>query len=209
LRFTVHRPASAEVSPCCHRPPGGDVACSVHISIARLRTTGDALENRLALAIFRRDMPAVAASLRGVGRWDKFEAPHSFVLQPGHQQSPPLAADRTVEAPFLCDVGAQAFARTASRLGHGPHLQVLDADGLEPTRQIGGGLFHPVTPTIGFTRPQPGHGQPCSFSPRRLWAWRDEAGGHYRWADRLGAALVACGPDALYPAIQCGSEVVQ
>jgi acyl-CoA dehydrogenase len=47
------------------------------------------------------------------------------------------------------------------------------------------------------------------YLTRRLWAWRDEAGGHHRWVDRLDADLVACGPDALYPAIQSGSEVVQ
>src|SRR4051812_12483904 len=35
LRFTVHRPASAEVSPCCHRPSGGDVTCSVPVGVAR------------------------------------------------------------------------------------------------------------------------------------------------------------------------------
>src|SRR5215208_6599644 len=35
LRFTVHRPASAEVSPCCHRPSGGYVASSVHVGVAR------------------------------------------------------------------------------------------------------------------------------------------------------------------------------
>jgi acyl-CoA dehydrogenase len=42
------------------------------------------------------------------------------------------------------------------------------------------------------------------YLTRRLWAWQDEAGGQHRWADR-----VACGPDALYPAIQSGSEVMQ
>ena len=57
---------------------------------------------------------------------------------------------------------------------------------------------------IGMTKEYPLH-----YLTRRLWAWRDEAGGHDRWAHRLGAALVARGPDALYPAIQCGSEVVQ
>jgi acyl-CoA dehydrogenase len=63
---------------------------------------------------------------------------------------------------------------------------------------------HQTHGAIGMTKEYPLH-----YLTRRLWAWRDEAGGHYRWADRLGAALVAYGPDALYPAIQCGSEVVQ
>src|SRR5437588_6186884 len=81
LRFTVHRPASAEVSPYCHRPPGGNVACGVDVSIARPRTTGDALENRLALAVFRCDMPAAGASLRRVRCWNKFEPLRRLVLQ--------------------------------------------------------------------------------------------------------------------------------
>jgi acyl-CoA dehydrogenase len=50
---------------------------------------------------------------------------------------------------------------------------------------------------------------PLHYLTRRLWAWRDEAGGHQRWASLLGSALVAQGPDTLYPAIQSGSEVVQ
>ena len=56
MRFTVHRPASAEVSPCCHRPSGGDAVCGVDLSVARLHTAGPALENRLALAALRGDV---------------------------------------------------------------------------------------------------------------------------------------------------------
>ncbi len=167
MRFTVHRPASAEVSPCCHRPSGGDVACSVHVSVARPRTAGGALENRLTLAIFSRDMPALGASLRRIRCWDKFKPPQRFVLQPGDQQSPPSAADLTIEAPFLRHVGARAFTTTARRLDHGPHLQVLDADGVEPTRQIGGELLHPVTPPVCFAATQPRNGQLRSSSPVR------------------------------------------
>ena len=159
MRFTVHRPASAEVSPCCHRPSGGDVACGVHVGVARPRAAGDAPENRLALAVFRRDMPAVGASLRCVCRWDEFKSPPGLVLEPGHQQPPPLAADLTVEAPFLCHVGARAFPSSARRSGHRANLQVLDADGVEAARQIGGGLFHPVTAAICFAGPQRRNGQ--------------------------------------------------
>jgi acyl-CoA dehydrogenase len=70
--------------------------------------------------------------------------------------------------------------------------------------QLVAAAAHQTHGAIGMTKEYPLH-----YLTRRLWAWRDEAGGHDRWADRLGAALVACGPDALYPAIQCGSEVVQ
>ncbi len=89
------------------------------------------------------------------------------MLQPGNQQSPPLAADLTVKAPFLRDVGARASTSAARRLDHGPHIQVLDADGVEPTRDIGGGLLHPVTPPVGFTRFQSRDGQLRSSSPVR------------------------------------------
>ncbi len=165
MRFTVHRPASAEVSPCCHRPPGGDIACGVHVSTTRPCAAGHALENRLALAVFRRDVPAVRASLRRVRRRDEFQPSHGLVLQPGHQQSPSLAADLPVEAPLLRDIAPEALPSTARRAGHGTHFQILDPDGIEATRQVGGGLFHPVTAAIGFPGAQPGDGQLGSCSP--------------------------------------------
>jgi hypothetical protein len=167
LRFTVHRPAGAEVSPCCHRPSGGDVACGVHVGIARPRAAGDALENRLALAVFWRDVPAVGASLRRVRRWDEFKPPPGLVLQPGNQQPPALAADLAVEAPFLRHVDARAFPSTARGASHRPHLQVLDADGVEAASHIGAGLFHPVTAAIGFAGPQPRDGHLRSRPPVR------------------------------------------
>jgi hypothetical protein len=154
LRFAVLRPVSAEVSPCCHRPSGGDVACGVDVGVARPRVAGDALENCLALAVFRCDVPAVGASLRRVRCRDEFESPLSLVLQPGNQQPPPLAADLTVEAPFLRDTAARAFPTPAGRAGHGTDVQVLNSDGVEAARQTGGGLFHPVTAAIGFAGPQ-------------------------------------------------------
>jgi acyl-CoA dehydrogenase len=70
--------------------------------------------------------------------------------------------------------------------------------------QLVAAAAHQTHGAIGMTKEYPLH-----YLTRRLWAWRDEAGGHQRWANRLGAALVAHGPDALYPAIQSGSEVVQ
>jgi acyl-CoA dehydrogenase len=63
---------------------------------------------------------------------------------------------------------------------------------------------HQAHGAIGMTKEYPLH-----YLTRRLWAWRDEAGGHHRWAERLGAALLSAGPDALYPAIQSGSDVVE
>ena len=167
MRFTVRRPASAEVFPCCHRPSGGDVACGVHVSVARPRITGDALENRLALAVFGCDVPTVGASLRRIRRRDDFDPPQGLVLQPGHEQSPPLAADLTVEAPFLRDAGARAFRSAACRASHCAHLQVLDLDGVEAARQIGGGFFHPVAAAICVAGAQFRDGQLGSYAPVR------------------------------------------
>ncbi len=167
MRFTVRRPAGAEVSPCCHRPSGGDVACGVDVGIARSRTAGDALENRLALAVFRRDVPAAGASLRRIRCWDEFEPSLGLVLEPGNQQTPALAVDRAIEASFLRDVGARTVTSPARGAGHRTHTQILDADGVEAARQIGGGLFHPVTAAIGFARAHPGNGQLRSRPPTR------------------------------------------
>ena len=167
MRFTVRRPASAEVSPCCHRPSGGDVACGVHVGITRPCATGDALKNRLALTVFRRDMATVRASLRRIRCRDALEPPRGLVLQPGHQQSPALAADLAVEAAFLRDAGARMFTGAACRAGHRVHLQVLDADGVEPARQIGGGLLYPVTAAICLAGAQSGNGELGSCAPGR------------------------------------------
>ena len=57
MRFTVRRPPTGEVSPCGHRPPGGDIACSVHVGVARPRVAGFALEHRLALTVPGSDVP--------------------------------------------------------------------------------------------------------------------------------------------------------
>jgi hypothetical protein len=167
LRFTVRRPAGAEVSPCCHRPSGGDVACGVDVGIARARLAGDALEDRLALAVFRRDMPAVGASLRRVRRWNEFKSPLGLVLESGDQQSPRLAADLAVKSPFLRDIGARTVPSPACRAGHATHVQVLDADGVEAAGHIGGGLFHPIAAAIGVAGPQPCDGALGSCPPVR------------------------------------------
>ena len=150
MRFTVRRPATTEVSPCCHRPSGGDVACGVDVSIAGPGTAGGALENRLALAVFGRDVPALGASLRRIRCGDDVNPPGGLVLQSGHQQSPPLATDLAVDAAFLRDAGTRVFTGAAPRAGHRAHLQVFDADGVEAAGQIGGGFFYPIAAAICF-----------------------------------------------------------
>src|SRR3954454_13064159 len=57
-------------------------------------------------------------------------------------------------------------------------------------------LAHQVHGAIGFTQEHRLH-----HLTRRLWSWRDEAGGELHWSGVLGARLLASGPDDLWPAL--------
>ena len=152
MRFTVRRQASAEVSPCCHRPSGGDVPCSVHVGVARPGVAGFALENRLALAVLGSDVPARRASLRRVGGRDLLDPTESLVLQARGEQTPAALADATVEAALLCGPLARLLDGSARRARHSAHVKGFDADRLEAPRDVRGGLLDPVFASIGFTR---------------------------------------------------------
>jgi len=93
-------------------------------------------------------MPTSAASLRRVRSRDPLEASRSFVVEPGHQSAPPLTSDCAVKAAFLCNVITRLVQRAACRTGHRPHVEVLYSNGFEPARQIGRGLFHPISPSV-------------------------------------------------------------
>lgn len=159
MRFTVHRPTDVEVSPCGHRPSGGDVACGVHVGIARPGLAGDAPENRLALAILRCNMPACGASLRRVRGRDLFDPAKCLVLQSRDEFAPPAAKDRTVESPLLSDPATWTFGRSSCTAGHTPNIESFDSNRVESTGDVGAGLFHPVLPTVGLARPQFSDGQ--------------------------------------------------
>jgi acyl-CoA dehydrogenase len=124
---------------------------------------------------------------RPIGRFQAVQA-HLVTI---HQQAAVVASavDGAVEA---VELGRGSFEIACAKLLADRAAQLVTA------------AAHQTHGAIGMTKEYPLH-----YLTRRLWAWRDEAGGHHRWADRLGAALVACGPDALYPAIQSGSEVMQ
>ncbi len=124
---------------------------------------------------------------RPIGRFQAVQA-HLVTI---HQQAAVVASavDGAVEA---LEAGRASFEIACAKLLADRAAQLVTA------------AAHQTHGAIGMTKEYPLH-----HLTRRLWAWRDEAGGHHRWADRLGGAVVARGPDALYPAIQCGSEVVQ
>ena len=60
-------------------------------------------------------------------------------------------------------------------------------------------IAHQVHGAIGFTREHSLHRLTC-----RLWSWRDEFGTESHWSRELGRAVMAAGPDALWPTITDG-----
>jgi hypothetical protein len=151
LRFTVRRPASAEVSPCCHSPSGGDVTCSVHVGVARTRVAGLALENRLALTVPGRDVPTNGASLRCEGDRDLLDPARGFVPQTRSQKAPTTTADAQVQTAFGGHTHTRLLHRSPRRAGHRTHIKGFNADRIEPARNIRGDLFDSVFASVGLT----------------------------------------------------------
>lgn len=167
---------------------------------AEARVTEQSLWERTALgraALMAGAVSAVAAMTlrysaereqfgRPIGRFQAVQA-HLVTI---HQQAAVVASaiDGAVEA---VELGRGGFEIACAKMLADRAAQLVTA------------AAHQTHGAIGMTKEYPLH-----YLSRRLWAWRDEAGGHHRWAERLGAALVADGPDALYPAIQSGSEVM-
>ena len=155
MRFTVHSPAPRlEGSPRCHRPPGGDVPGRVHIRI-QPQPTGHTPENRLALTALRRTVPAGRTGLRRVRGHNPLHPTGSLVLQPGHQQPPPLGQDRPIQPRLLPHPATRCRECPARRTGHVPDPQALHPNHIEPPRQIGRDLLHPVLAPVLRPRGQP------------------------------------------------------
>ena len=150
MRFTVRRPPTGEVSPCCHRPSGGDVACSIDVGVASPGSAGLALEDRLALAVFRCDVPARRATLRRIRSRDLLYPAVSLVLQSCGELTPTTSKYCAVESSFLSDSHAGFLSGAARGPGHRPHVKSLDPDHVEPLREVSGGRFHPVPKPIPF-----------------------------------------------------------
>ena len=164
MRFTVRRPPNGEVSPCGHRPSGGDVACSVHVGVAPSSSAGFALENRLALAVSECDVPARGASLRRIRGRNLFDPTTSLVLQTRGEQTPTAAADGPVQPTLLSDPHTGLLDGSPRTAGHRPHVEGFDADRVETTRNVSGNFLDPVLAPVGLARLQ------CRDRPFRLLA---------------------------------------
>ena len=150
MRFTVRRPPTGEVSPCCHRPSGGDVACSVDVGVAPASSAGFALEDRLALAVPGSDVPARGASLRRIRGRDLLDPAESLVLQTRGEQPPAASADRAVEPTLLGNTHTGLLDGAARGAGHRPHVKGFDPDHVEPARKVSGGFLDPVLAPVGL-----------------------------------------------------------
>ena len=154
MRFTVRRPPIGEVSPCCHRPSGGDVACSVDVGVAPASSAGFALENRLALAVPGSDVPARGASLRRIRGRDLLDPTVSLVLQTRGEQPPTAAADRPVQPALLSNAHTGLLDSSPRGAGHRPHVKGFDPDRVEAARNVSGGFLDPVLAPVDLTRLQ-------------------------------------------------------
>ena len=143
MRFTVRRPPSGEVSPCCHRPSGGDVACSIDVGVAPSGVAGLALEDRLALAVPRCHMPARGATLRRVRSRNLLDPAQSLVLQTRDKLTPLTSKNCAVEAALLRKSSAGFLGGAARGTGHCRNIEGLDSDHFEATREVSGGRSRP------------------------------------------------------------------
>ena len=152
MRFTVRRPASAEVSPCCHRPSGGDVACSVHVGVAR-----PCLQASHSKTAWLLRFPG-AMCPHAEHRCDVYAAgtcsirPISLVLQARGEHTPSASANGPVEAALLGDPLTGLLDGSACRSRHSAHVKCFDANRVEAPRDIGSGLLDPVLASVSLTR---------------------------------------------------------
>ena len=166
MRFTVHRHAQRQASPRSHRPSDGDVSGHVHVRIDGV-TAGPAAEDGLALARLRVDGPTYRATLTGVRGIDLFKAAWSLLLQAGYQPTPSSLVNGSVEPGLLPDVTARCCWSAACRANHFRDLEVLDADHVKATCQVGGDFLDPVLTPVRLASSETGDRDFQASSSRR------------------------------------------
>ncbi len=158
MRFTFHRPTGVEVSTCCHRPSGGDVAGRVDVGVPGV-TAGPTTEDGLALARFRIDGLAHRTRLGRVRGRYLLHPTGCLVLKPRHEIAPPVGEDAPVQRGLLDHVAARIRHGSSRGASHGSNVEVLDPNHVVASRQIGRGLLHPILTSIGLAGPQPRDGR--------------------------------------------------
>jgi len=177
---------------------------------ARLQLHRQPVQARLPAAGAGRDMRCRWAVMRAaatVGAAESALAQTRQHLQDRQQFGQPLARFQVL-AHALADAAAQvAGARLASLVAAGSAsgaapvaclpfdaavAQVRVAEAATRTAWVA----HQLHGAMGFTQ-----AHPLQAATRRLWAWRDDAGGASAWAAELGRAAIQGGAGAFWPAI--------
>ncbi len=153
LRFTLQRDPCGRLSACADGPSGRDVHCRVHVRVGQV-SAGYAPEDRLALTVLRCAVPTDAAGLRRVRRVYSLNPARSLAFQPSSELAPAVGQNASAEPGFGAALVRQ-IATWLFEVGFGPGAsgqlrdpQVLDADDIESSREVGAGLFHPVLATV-------------------------------------------------------------
>ncbi len=107
------------------------------------------------------------------------------------QQNLAILAGQAAAAVAAADMAADALAN-----GLDPLLVGAAKARAGEAASIAAGLAHQSHGAIGFTQEYELH-----FATRRLWSWRDEFGNEAEWNGVVGRAVLAAGPDGLWPAL--------
>ena len=107
------------------------------------------------------------------------------------QQNLAILAGQAAAAIAAADMATDALAH-----GLDPLLVGAAKARAGEAASIAAGLAHQAHGAIGFTQEYELH-----FATRRLWSWRDEFGNEAEWNGVVGRAVLAAGPDGLWPAL--------
>ncbi len=161
---------------------------------------GAAAEFRLRAALGRAQLLAGAAraalvgSLRYAGEREQFGRPIGRFQ--AVQQQLALAAAEVAAA----SAAAAAAAEVATADGFGAaSTRFAVAAAKARTSETAGAvarIAHQVHGAIGFTREHD-----LRLATTRLWAWREEDGSDAEWNAEVGAAVLAAGPEELWPLV--------
>ncbi len=109
------------------------------------------------------------------GRVHLLDPAGSLLLQPGHEPTPPLGQDGPLQAGLRPHVPTRRVQGALRGAGHALDVEVLDADHLEPGRQVGAGLLDPVPAPVALARLETGDRGPGPGAPVRPGSGAGEA----------------------------------
>ncbi len=178
----------------------GDSSRGVRAVAVLPAPAGAAAEFRLRAALGRAQLlagaarAALARSVRYAGEREQFGRPIGRFQ--AVQQQLALAAAEVAAA----TAAAEAAAAVATADGFGAAATRFAVAAAKARTGEAAGVVariaHQVHGAIGFTREHD-----LRLVTTRLWAWRDEDGSDAEWNAEVGAAVLAAGPDGLWPLV--------